>query len=234
MLRNRSLLLCITGFVLVLSWALPLAASSQAFAAGSPVYVHSYVRRDGIFVLPHFRSAPDGYFWNNWSTVGNINPYTGRPGTRLTPPNNSTLVESYLFLRPAGEDVFVNGYFRSNGSYVPPYFRSAPDGDFWNNWSTIGNVNPYTGEAGTRAEPSDVYSSPDLAPVVQPFDFPAGDDGGSGQIPTLFDDSTPVLDETPVIDDWESPSIDDPTEIDESLPPDLDGYGGDDPDWGGE
>jgi hypothetical protein len=56
-------------------------------------------------------------------------------------------------------DVYVNGYFKSNGTYVQPYYRTAPDSNPYNNFSTKGNVNPYTGEAGTRnVYPS--YSSP--------------------------------------------------------------------------
>lgn len=46
-------------------------------------------------------------------------------------------------------DVFVQGYFRNNGTYVQPHYRSQADGNVWNNWSTKGNVNPYTGEVGT-------------------------------------------------------------------------------------
>ncbi len=47
-------------------------------------------------------------------------------------------------------DVFVHGYFRSDGTYVRPHYRSAPDGNPWNNWSTIGNINPYTGRRGYK------------------------------------------------------------------------------------
>ena len=31
--------------------------------------------------------------------------------------------------------VFVNGYFKSNGTYVMPHFRSSPDGYTFNNYS---------------------------------------------------------------------------------------------------
>lgn len=48
----------------------------------------------------------------------------------------------------------VRGHFRSSGSYVAPHYRSNPDGNFYNNWSTSGNVNPYTGSFGTRSQPS--------------------------------------------------------------------------------
>ena len=51
---------------------------------------------------------------------------------------------------PAVADVYVQGYQRSDGTYVQPHHRSDPDGDVSNNWSTKGNQNPYTGQAGTH------------------------------------------------------------------------------------
>ena len=44
----------------------------------------------------------------------------------------------------------VNGYYRSNGTYVAPHYRSTPNYTKADNWSTLGNVNPYTGALGTR------------------------------------------------------------------------------------
>lgn len=57
-------------------------------------------------------------------------------------------------------DVRVNGYFRKDGTYVSPHYRSDPDGNFYNNWSTIGNVNPYTGELGTKTSPDYFEGTP--------------------------------------------------------------------------
>ena len=48
------------------------------------------------------------------------------------------------------QDTYVRGYFRSDGTYVQPHYRSAPDNSFNNNWSVSPNVNPYTGQRGTR------------------------------------------------------------------------------------
>jgi hypothetical protein len=45
-------------------------------------------------------------------------------------------------------DVHVSGYTRKDGTYVAPHYRSAPDSNRYNNWSTFGNVNPYTGKVG--------------------------------------------------------------------------------------
>jgi len=55
---------------------------------------------------------------------------------------------------PASGPVHVSGYVNKKGTYVQPHYRSRPDGDFSNNWSTVGNVNPFTGEAGTKRGPS--------------------------------------------------------------------------------
>lgn len=55
--------------------------------AVAQVHVRGYYRKDGTYVRPHYRSNPDGVFENNWSTKGNINPYTGEWGTRVTPPS---------------------------------------------------------------------------------------------------------------------------------------------------
>ena len=44
----------------------------------------------------------------------------------------------------------VSGHVRSNGTYVPPSHATNPNGTKADNWSTTGNVNPYTGKAGTK------------------------------------------------------------------------------------
>ena len=51
-------------------------------------------------------------------------------------------------------DVYVRGHYRSNGTYVQPHYRSAPDGKVFNNWSTKPNINPYTGKMGTQRTPN--------------------------------------------------------------------------------
>jgi hypothetical protein len=47
-------------------------------------------------------------------------------------------------------DVHVRGYYRKNGTYVQPHYRSHPNGTQRDNWSTKGNVNPHTGKIGTK------------------------------------------------------------------------------------
>ena len=50
-------------------------------------------------------------------------------------------------------DVSVRGYMRSDGTYVAPHYRSNPNGNVNDNWSTKPNVNPYTGQEGTKVSP---------------------------------------------------------------------------------
>ena len=45
---------------------------------------------------------------------------------------------------------YVSGYTRSNGTYVAPYYRTSPNYTKLDNYSTIGNINPYTGSIGTK------------------------------------------------------------------------------------
>ncbi len=48
--------------------------------------------------------------------------------------------------------VHVDGYYRSNGTYVEPHYRSSPDGNPYNNYSYPGNYNPYTGKVAGGSE----------------------------------------------------------------------------------
>lgn len=52
-----------------------------AAPAVAQVWVDGHVRRDGTYVPPHVRSAPNSTTMDNYGTQGNVNPYTGRTGT---------------------------------------------------------------------------------------------------------------------------------------------------------
>ena len=54
----------------------------------------------------------------------------------------------------------VNGYTKSNGTYVHSYYRSSPNYTVRDNYTYINNYNPYTGKKGTnyyRNAPSSYY-----------------------------------------------------------------------------
>lgn len=47
---------------------------------------------------------------------------------------------------------YVNGYTKSNGTYVQGHYRSSQNSTNHDNYSTSGNYNPYTGSSGSRAK----------------------------------------------------------------------------------
>jgi hypothetical protein len=65
---------------LVFGIFLPGVSEARRSSKGS-VHVRGYFRKDGTYVQPHYRSAPDGNPYNNWSYPGNINPFTGKVAT---------------------------------------------------------------------------------------------------------------------------------------------------------
>lgn len=57
-----------------------------------------------------------------------------------------------LFMHPSSAEaaVRVRGYYKpSTGTYVQSYYRSNPNSTRYDNYSTRGNYNPYTGKSGT-------------------------------------------------------------------------------------
>jgi hypothetical protein len=89
------------------------------------------------------------------------------------------------FVQTVEASVKVNGYFRKNGTYVKPHYRSNPDGNPYNNWSFPGNTNPYTGKVAPGNSstylknyydlPSSSYKIPslDLPDYNSLYDFPS-------------------------------------------------------------
>ena len=41
-----------------------------------------------------------------------------------------------LIMKPANALVHVDGYFKGNGTYVAPHYRTNPDGNAYNNFSS--------------------------------------------------------------------------------------------------
>jgi len=74
---------------------------------------------------------------------GSLAAKSAHPGS-----HHSSSVRSYV--APRASDSRTRGYTRRDGTYVHSYMHSAPDGTKLNNFSTKGNVNPYTNKVGTK------------------------------------------------------------------------------------
>ena len=54
-----------------------------------------------------------------------------------------------LITASPAEAARVRGYYKpSTGIYVQPYYRTSPNSTRFDNYSTKGNYNPYTGKKG--------------------------------------------------------------------------------------
>jgi hypothetical protein len=80
--------------------------SSLAFAQ---TYVSPYVKKDGTFVEGHFKSAPNSTKTDNYSSQGNINPYTGKEGTadpyKPSQPSTSSTYGTHCGVNSSGNYV---------------------------------------------------------------------------------------------------------------------------------
>jgi endonuclease YncB( thermonuclease family) len=64
----------------------------------------------------------------------------------------SSRSDAKVLASSSSTNVNVRGYFRKDGTYVAAHKRTVPDANFDNNWSSQGNVNPYTGEVGSKKQ----------------------------------------------------------------------------------
>lgn len=58
-----------------------LLPTSETFARSSHG-IKGYTKRSGTYVAPSRATNPDRFKFNNYSTKGNMNPYTGKLGTK--------------------------------------------------------------------------------------------------------------------------------------------------------
>lgn len=72
-------------------------------------------------------------------------------------------------------EVYVSGYYKSNGTYVEPHYRTSPNSTVNDNFSTIGNTNPHTGKAGWISRDNyPIYRAPSqsINSAREPFYIP--------------------------------------------------------------
>ena len=56
--------------------------SSSSGSSSSSHEVKGYVKKDGTYVAPSHATNPDNKTTNNYTHTGNVNPYTGKAGTK--------------------------------------------------------------------------------------------------------------------------------------------------------
>ena len=97
-----------------------LFAAVNSFAQTS-TYVSGYTNSNGTYVQGHHRTTPNSTRVDNYSTIGNRNPYTGTIGTKpvhdyrpVTTYSNSQ--SSTVYTRPRGGTYYINS--NGNKTYI--------------------------------------------------------------------------------------------------------------------
>lgn len=102
----------------------------------------------------HARNSGTGVWTTSTVATANSNVPDNRVTTQRTTSASVNQSAASSIVAPNtsnnGTTVDVRGYFRKDGTYVPLHKRTAPNARFDDNWTTEGNVNPYTGKPGTR------------------------------------------------------------------------------------
>lgn len=57
-------------------------AKGNTHSSGGSHSVSGHVTKSGTYVAPHQATNPNGTKLDNWSHKGNVNPYTGKEGTK--------------------------------------------------------------------------------------------------------------------------------------------------------
>lgn len=62
--------------------SLAAAKGGGSHGSGGSHSVAGHTTKNGTYVPPHHATNPDSTKSNNWSQKGNVNPYTGKEGTK--------------------------------------------------------------------------------------------------------------------------------------------------------
>ena len=79
-----------------------------------------YVKKDGVVVDPHMKTKSNTTNKDNLSTEGNVNPYTGKEGTKAqdySPKANNYGKGKTIQTGPRGGQYYINS--KGNKTYVP-------------------------------------------------------------------------------------------------------------------
>jgi hypothetical protein len=109
-----------------------LLSSIAVGAVAAQTYVKPSIRKNGTYVEGHYRSSPNNTKADNYSSSGNVNPYTGNSGTQdpyQQPSYGTGYSSSYgsTYRAPSygtAQTTTVNPYFRKDGTLVQGYSRS--------------------------------------------------------------------------------------------------------------
>ena len=125
-------------FLIALAIALPVLFTSVSEAEAKRTYVNSYYKKDGTYVKGHYRNTSSGstssYSTYSSSSYPDSNKELYKVGNLVNLYSGKNLITT----KEASSLVFVQGYYRDNGIYVRPHFRTHANNFLTDNLSYNG------------------------------------------------------------------------------------------------
>jgi hypothetical protein len=107
--------------------------------------------------------TPDMRYKANKAIYGTPSSYTPSPSYYTAPKVN-----------------YQQNYYNSSGTYVEPHYKTNSNNTNLDNYSTSGNINPYTGQSGSKAQ----EKTPEAFNYGKGYEIKQGSNGGQYYINT--------------------------------------------------
>jgi hypothetical protein len=120
--KSKRLPAAFAALVFIIGILAPLAVEARKGGGGGKVNVRGYYRKDGTYVRPHTRTAPDGNPHNNYSLPGNYNPNKGE----ITPGDPDKYLERYYNRSSSPRAIPPSSYIDRQLPAAPPPASSPP------------------------------------------------------------------------------------------------------------
>lgn len=143
----------VVSLVLILMISSFSVFSPQAYAR---TYVHGYHRKDGTYVHGYYRGGGSSDTYSNYTST---EPYTDPTPSYVAPTSTSSSLPTYsvqassiaaasvvnlykgkqvIGSTSTDDLVYVHGYYRKDGTYVRPHYRTHPNNFIQDNFSYQG------------------------------------------------------------------------------------------------
>ena len=88
--------------------------------------------------------------WIDRSSEAYNLPPSKDEGPTMKKPIAFLLLGLFLFQSHTFAYRYTRGYAKKSGAYVAPHYSTSPNSTKADNWSSQGNVNPFTGKRGYK------------------------------------------------------------------------------------
>ena len=130
-----------------------------SFLFAGKVWVNGYYRTNGTYVSGYYRNTPSITIKSSTTKSSTLSGSYFESSFLTTTPKKITTISNSTYSTNLSKTDYttVNSYIKKNGTIVQSYNRSTADNNFYNNWSTKGNTNPFTGKTGTKTKPKSIW-----------------------------------------------------------------------------